>query len=104
MLQTSSMKQSSTPSLIRCSICGVSPNSFKILSNDPVKDKVDLDSTTSEVINSHVNRVNNFCIQASISFMHLWLEFIVFSFSCDPFSISIFYQMILTYIVFPARY
>ncbi|RVX22642.1 CSC1-like protein RXW8 [Vitis vinifera] len=48
MLQTSSMKQSSTPSLIRCSICGVSPNSFKILSNDPVKDKVDLDSTTSE--------------------------------------------------------
>ncbi|XP_034674151.1 CSC1-like protein RXW8 isoform X3 [Vitis riparia] len=48
MLQTSSMKQSSTPSLIRCSICGVSPNSFKILSNDPVKDKVDLDSMTSE--------------------------------------------------------
>lgn len=48
MLQTSSMKQSSTPSLIRCSICGVSPNSFKILSNDPVKDKVDLDFTTSE--------------------------------------------------------
>lgn len=41
-----------------CNNCGVSSNSFKILTNDPepVKDMVNLDYRTSEkVINSHVN-------------------------------------------------